>query len=157
MKYIELTKGLRVKVDDEDYENLNQFKWYALQPTRNKNNYAARGIVLNGKRTIQYMHRVIMESKQYVDHINNDSLDNRRENLRIATPAQSNMNRTSREGSSCKYLGVSITKGKYCAYIGHRGKKYYLGSYNNPNDAAIAYNNKAIELFGQFANLNVIQ
>lgn len=93
----------------------------------------------------------------FLDHINQDKLDNRIENLRPATRAQNAHNRTSYKGSSSKFKGVSWHKyrNKYQASIRKNGKQYYLGIFDNAKDAARAYDKKAIELFGEFASLNI--
>lgn len=158
MKQIKLTKGLSCIVDDEDYGFLNQFKWYALQPTGNRNNYAARGTYdpVTKRRTTEYMHKVLLATSDYVDHKNRNTLDNRRVNLRSATPSQSRGNCTPKGVS--KYLGVSWSKGsdKWQANISYGGKKRHLGLFEREEDAALTYNEWAKGIYGEFANLNVI-
>lgn len=157
MKEIQLTKGMVTMVDDGDYEFLNQFKWYALKPTGNKKYYAARGVYRNGKRTTEYMHKVLLDTKDYVDHWNRNSLDNQRNNLRSATPSQSRAN--SEPKGTSKYMGVSWSKGsrKWQVNIAKGGKKYHLGLFDNERDAALRYNSWAKEIYGEFANLNVVE
>ncbi len=156
---IKLTQGKVAIVDAEDYEFLCQFKWYALKPTGNKNFYAARGVYdkVSKKRSIQYMHKVLLETSDYVDHKNRNSLDNRRSNLRSATPSQSRMNSTPKGVS--KYMGVSWSKsaGKWCAYCCVHGKKKYIGAYSTEIEAAGAYNEWVRGIYGEFANLNKIE
>ena len=155
---IKLTKGLFVLVDAEDYEFLNQWKWYALQPTGNKNHYAARGVydLVTKKRTTLYMHKLLLDTKDYVDHKNRNTLDNRRFNLRSATPSQSRGNCTPKGAS--KYMGVSWSKGssKWQANITYGGRKRHLGLFDNEKDAALMYNSWAKEVHKEFANLNVV-
>lgn len=79
MKEINLTKGLKVMVSDEDYERLNKVKWFACKPTNNDNYYAARTVKVNGKRTTQYMHKVLfvpLNPLNYVDHHDRNTLNN---------------------------------------------------------------------------------
>lgn len=96
-----------------------------------------------------------------VDHINGDTLDNRKQNLRICTKAENNRNRrvNSRLGT-VPYKGVYKRKNSkinsYRASVSYQDKTYNLGHYNTPEEAAEVYNNKATELFGEFANLNKI-
>ncbi len=153
---IKLTQGKVAIVDDADYEFLSKFKWYALKPTGNKNFYAARGNYdkITKKRSIQYMHKVLLETTDYVDHINRNSLDNRRCNLRSATPSQSRMNSTPK-GSS-EYMGVSWSKSncKWYAHCTYGGKRQYLGSFNQEIQAARAYDRFVKNIYGEFANLN---
>jgi len=95
MKVIELTQGYICVVSNEDYRILNKYSWYISRSAGNKRKlgepYAAT--MINGKKT--YMHRLIMglPKKKIVDHINNQTLDNRRENLRIITQKQNMRNR----------------------------------------------------------------
>lgn len=158
MKQIQLTQGRAVMVDDEDYEFLNQWKWYALKPTGNRNYYAARGVydLITKKRSTLYMHKVLLDTKDYVDHINRNTLDNQRKNLRSATPSQSRGN-CSPKGVS-KYMGVSWSKGsqKWQATISYGGRKRHLGYFDKEEDAAMVYNEWAKEVYKEFANLNVI-
>lgn len=161
MKEIKLTKGLFVRVDDEDFEYLNQWKWYAQK--RNAGNVAARHCLINGKKHILAMHRFILgveDPNMFVDHIDHDILNNCRGNLRICTKAQNNCNVTSHKNTSSKYLGVTIDIRckikKWTAQVKHNGKIYYCGHFEKEEDAAMAYNLKAIELHGEFANPNKI-
>lgn len=95
---------------------------------------------------------------KYVDHKNGNRTDNRPKNLREATNAQNIANSNSRKGSSSKYLGVCFSKnhGKWLANITSNNKNYYIGIYSNEVDAALAYNEQAKRLHGDFANINVI-
>ena len=92
-----------------------------------------------------------------IDHINNITDDNRICNLREATLQQNAQNRTSRKGSTSKYLGVYwYTRGeKWRAQIGLNGVKIHLGFFHNEEDAAKAYDKAAKKHFGEFANLNL--
>jgi hypothetical protein len=154
LKEIPLTKGKFAIVDDEDYELLSQFKWFA-----SGGRYAAR---LNPKRRLEgepdliLMHRLIINapSNLDVDHINRDSFDNRKNNLRAVTHQENMLNYGSKKGVS-KYKGVSKTKeGKWTASFMYKGESFYLGSYESEEDAAKAYNVKASELAEEFAYLN---
>mgnify|MGYP001615685995 CR=1 FL=1 len=158
-KLIPLTKGQHAIVDDEDYEWLSQWKWHCM------GRYAARSVAtpeLPGpwKQRKFSMHHAILQTPKgmHTDHINGDGRDNRRENLRICTPAENirNQRANKRTGRTAKYKGTFFVKelGKWKAVIGiNRGTKY-LGLFTSEIDAARAYDAKARELFGAFARLN---
>jgi len=154
-KRIPLTQGKFAIVDDEDYERLSRFKWYTGK-SRNTF-YAVRSVKIMGKWITRKMDRDILNVPIgfQVDHINRNGLDNRKVNLRTCTLAQNVRNRKTPKHSS-KYKGVSwfkITK-KWRAYIYPNNKFISLGYFMNEIDAAKAYDNKAKELFGEFACLN---
>lgn len=104
------------------------------------------------------MHRLIMgfPEGKYVDHINGNSLDNRKSNLRVCTNSENQRNRykTIRNTSGYKGVRLNTKRNKYDAEIGHHGKHYYLGTFLNPVDAAKAYDEMARKLHGEFAVLN---
>ncbi len=103
------------------------------------------------------MHRMIMGEPKgmFVDHIDGNSQNNRRSNLRICTPAQNLQNQRPKGGTS-RYKGVYFHKkdNKWMAKIGFNGKNTYLGLFEDEILAARAYDKKAKELFGEFAYLN---
>jgi hypothetical protein len=162
MKEIELTQGKVAIVDDEDFEYLSEWNWCAVYDPSSKsyraytNDYSKK---LCGVRSV-FMHRYVMgfPSLFQIDHINHDTLDNRKENLRVATPSQNCRNTRSHKDSSSIYKGVrcKYSKGKYARWemnIFSEGKRisHYFGS---EIEAARAYDKKARELFGEFACLN---
>lgn len=106
------------------------------------------------------MHREILGLKKgdgkEADHINGNGLDNRIENLRTCTRQQNMMNCRSPLWKKNGYKGVSVhkTTGLWRARINFNGKEYSLKYHKTKEDAALAYNKKALELFGQFAKLN---
>ncbi len=108
------------------------------------------------------MHRVLMDALPglEVDHINGDPLDNRLVNLRICSHAENCRNMRSNRGVS-KYKGVRLRKHRHTstwyAEIKYNYKSCYLGSFSTEEAAARAYNKKALELFGEFALLNIIE
>lgn len=107
------------------------------------------------------MHRMVMNISGFeqIDHINNDPLDNRRENLRICTHSQNLKNRLPHSGSRVPFKGVSFDKTlankPFCAKICSNGKRTTIGRYTTPEDAARAYDKRALELHGDFALTNV--
>lgn len=92
-KFIQLTKGMRAVVDDEDYDRLSKHYWY-LHETKSTS-YAARYDYSGEFRRLIYMHRQVLPVRDGmpVDHINRNSLDNRKCNLREVTVAENNRNR----------------------------------------------------------------
>lgn len=152
---IPLTQGKVALVDAADYERLSAFKWYAHRGRCNW--YAQRHI--SGSRKIQPMHRFILgvgDTKVMVDHIDCDGLNNRRSNIRPATPSQNQANRGKYAcGTTSLYKGVYRHKdGRWVASIKHRRKRKCLGSFPDEISAAHAYDAAAVRLFGEFANLN---
>ena len=157
---IPLSQGKFAIVDAEDYDRLNQFKWCAVK--YGENYYANRNGGKLGKfrRTfIVKMHREVLNDPpgMIVDHINHNGLDNRKTNLRIVTREQNLWN--SRKNISCrtsKYKGVTFFKrdNRWRAYITYKKKHIFIGSFLEEAAAARAYDEKAKELFGQYAFLN---
>ena len=150
MKEIKLTKGLSVQVDDCNYQWLNQWNWYAQ---KGHNTYYAARRDKNCK--LIYMHRIILDTPEnlQVDHKDHNGLNCQGYNIRNCTHQQNQMNQSSRCASG--YLGVRKTPcGNFRANIKTNDKCFYIGTYKTKELAALAYNNKAIQLFGEFANLN---
>lgn len=160
MKEIQLTRGMVAMVDDEDFKQLNQFKWKANPG--HSTFYASRNIyVSKGKWRTEIMHRVIMgvtDSKKMIDHRDHNGLNNQKSNLRVCTNKQNIYNTKSRKNSTSKYLGVSWKPSikRWHVMIQKDGKFKYLGVYKDEKLAALAYNKEAEILFGEFANLNVV-
>ena len=103
------------------------------------------------------MHSIINKtpSSHDTEHKNGKGLDNQKENLRTATRSQNNQNRKIVEGGTSKYKGVCVPPvGNPCATITLNGKSINLGSFNFERKAALAYDNAAKELFGDFARTN---
>lgn len=147
-KEIYTAKGECILVDSENYEWLNQFTWWTNE----------RGYVRNNNGS---MHRLIMgltpnDKNLYVDHINRNKLDNRKENLRIVTHAQNLYNRKAFSNSTSGYKGVH--KHTYISKkTGKKITKYKVvihKEFDTAEEAALAYNKVAKELFGEYAYLN---
>ncbi len=106
------------------------------------------------------MHRLILSAPKgiYVDHIDGNPLNNTIENLRMCRKQQNEFNTKIRMDNSSGYKGVSFSKSKrlYRAYINRDGKQYFLGYFLTKEEAAVAYNEAAVVLFGEFARLNQI-
>lgn len=157
MKTITLTKGKVALVDDNLFEELKLLHWYS-----HSMGYAVRGIYNPTKKRndFEMMQNYIMKPPKgfWVDHINRNRLDNRKENLRICTASQNGQNKEQDRGNS-GYRGVSYKNDQkrnkaWRAYIKKNGKQIFIGHFTSPKEAAKAYDKKAKEIFGQFARLN---
>ena len=160
MKEIKLTKGYVAIVDDEDYYRLSKYKWRASSICRKSNTiYASTMVSINGKRVDIRMHRFIMAATNsliQVDHKDGNGLNNQKCNLRLANNSQNNANKPPRKDNKIGYKGVCKDRSKYRAVVYHLDKKINVGSFNTPEEAALAYNKKAIEIHGEFAYLNKV-
>lgn len=160
--FIPLTQGQFALVDFDAPAQVFVRKWRAVWNAKSQTFYAIRHArPIDGRRTHEIMHRMILgvnDKRIWVDHRNHCGLDNRRENLRRCTPQENARNSRSKGGSS-QYKGVSFNKknGKWTAAIMVRGKTISLGSAHETEEAAaLAYNKKSLELFGEYAQPNEI-
>jgi hypothetical protein len=152
---VPLTKHEIAIVDDCDADLLT-FRWHST------NGYAARNVTVDGVTARIFLHRAIMErlidrplnKGEYVDHINRNTLDNTRANLRVATPKQNMANSKSRNKTGLPKGVISVGNEKYRAQISSGGKIVLLGLYCTAYDASLAYDKAAFELHGEFAYLN---
>ncbi|MFC1780929.1 AP2/ERF family transcription factor [Planctomycetota bacterium] len=150
-RLIPLTQGKFALIDAEDYQRVSLHKWHAH---RINGRYYACSML--SRRNVP-MHRLIKDIPEgfVCDHINHITLDNRRCNLRICTPAQNSRNRLPSGKGTSVYKGVRRSHhGKWKAQICYENRLIHIGYYDFEQDAAIAYDDMAIELFGQFACLN---
>jgi hypothetical protein len=155
---IRLTEGKLTIVDPDDYYRLSDFDW--LTCGRDDNLYAARVIrSQTGRLKTILMHRELLNAPDnfLVDHRNTSSLDNRRSNLRLATPSQNSCNcRRDKSNTYSRFRGVSFSKRKkkWFSTIRNQGRKLWLGYFDNDLDAAKAYDEAARKYHGDFARLN---
>ncbi len=160
MKEIRLKGGEIVLVDDDVFEWASKLKWYLNKTKRNRIGYAITHVWRNGKRTSGYLHRMIVEVApgMQVDHVNQNSLDNRRENLRPASVIQNMKNFPKRNGTASRFKGVTWHRHmkRWQAKIGSGNRRIHLGSYLTEEEAAAAYNEAAMKFHGEFAGLNEV-
>ena len=157
MKEIKLTQGKFALVDDEDFDELNKFKWYAQGGANSF--YARRDISNNGKRYRILMHRKILgltNPNIHCDHVNNNGLDNQKSNLRGCTVSENLRNSKPFINSTSKYKGVSFYKrdNKWRAQIMIDGKETHLGYFKDEIEAAKVYDKAAKVHHKEFAYKN---
>ena len=150
MKYIKLSQNKKAKVDNEEYKNLSKYKWYF------KNGYAVRKE--GAYEPLIQMHRLILGTPKGkdTDHINGNKLDNRKENLRIASRSENLRNTKKYKTNKSGFKGVCFYKRKnqWMVQIQVKSKKIHLGYFKDIKKAAKAYNKAAIEYHGEFAKIN---
>jgi hypothetical protein len=147
--YITLTRGKFALVDAADYEWLSTYRWHA---TCTRGRYYA-ATVIDGKSVS--MHRMIMNPPpgMVTDHIDGNGLNNYRDNIRNCTREQ-NRHNTRPTGKRSRYVGVYPRRDKWFYKIKHKREYHYGGPFDTEIEAARARDQKAIEVFGEFAWLN---
>jgi len=151
-KEIIITRGEVTIVDDENFEELSQYKWYLMD------GFVGRTVKENGKRTTIYMHRVVAEAPKGVSvyHLNGNKLDNRRENLWLEKGSARMHKRKKNMAHSSQYRGVYWAKEKkiWIAEIKVNKKHLRLGYFEDEKEAAIAYDAAACKYYGPLAQTN---
>lgn len=149
MKLVALTQGYSAKVDDADYEWASSYPWHVeFMSGKPYATYRLRG------RRI-WMHRALAGTQdgRVTDHRDGDPLNNQRGNLRPATHAQNAANAGKRSATR-PFKGVSRNGPGWAANCSHEGRNHYLGTYDAPEKAAVAYDLFAYMAHGDFARLN---
>lgn len=156
---ITLSGGHFAIVDAADYDWLSQWNWSA-HVDKGIRVYARRNTprVNGGNQGAVHMHRAIVDAPKgmVVDHINHNTLDNRRANLRLCTVAENSCNRLNTKNSTSRFLGVSwnTRAKKWVAQLQTFRNNQYLGAFGNEEDAARAYDTAAVRVFGEYAKPN---
>lgn len=141
-------KGLSAIVDEADFEMLNAYTWRGQKSKSTAaNTYVVTTVKTSGKKKHVRMHRLILNAPDgvEVDHENRNTLDNRRDNLRLCTHAQNCMNRGGK--------GINFRAGAWDAYIYLRGSYVHLGRYPNRELASRARDAARLHHYGSFANV----
>ena len=141
----------RVLIDTEDVSKIKDRVWHTDHNYVKSDSFGEK----------RYLARLLLgmseDDENEPDHKNRNPFDNRKQNLRIATRPQNMSNKGRRyKKSKILFLGVSWypTTKKYVAQISHCNKKIHIGSFNTPEEAAIAYDSLAVVLKGEFAVTN---
>lgn len=160
VEFLELNKGWKALVDADIYSELSKYKWTITKRGRTRV-YAKRGFGPAGKSKYIYLHHAILPPKPgfTVDHHNSEHpfcvLDERRSNLRYATKQQQQHNRRKSILNKGKFKGVNqLPSGRYCARMKVSGEKRCIGTFDTEEQAAKAYDVRAIKHHGEFAKLN---
>lgn len=153
MKLIMLTHGMSAMVDDEDYDRVSKFKWYAWHRRGHWYACSAR------QRKVVYMHRLILGDRCEgvdVDHKDRNGLNNQKNNLRLAPGGLNQLNTVKAKNNTSGFKGVSWSKQnrRWCAYIYDHGKHRFVGSSLDPMEAAKMYDGAITALHGEFARTN---
>lgn len=163
MKEIILTQNQVAIIDDEDYSFISKYKWCAVK--KESGYYARRNAskeeLLKGYKSKIYMHREIMAatSEEYVDHKNHNTLDNQKNNLRKCTASENCRNARMSKNNTSGFKGVSWHKNKkkWVSSIKVDGKSIHLGVFDSPIKAARTYDEAALQYFGEFAKINLME
>ncbi len=147
-------EGKFALVDDEDFNSLVGFAWHY------HNGYPCRVLPRNGEGSRHApMHKLLMSAApgEEVDHVDGNGLNNTRRNLRSASHRNNIRNAKKRSNTSSRFKGVSWDRSKrrWYAYINDGSKMKYLGRYRTEEAAAKVYDEAAVELFGEYARLNL--
>lgn len=142
-----------VLIDEEDWELVSKYNWYLWAGPTNHTLYARTN------KKFAYLHRLVLDAppRTMIDHANGNGLDNRKSNLRFCNTMQNNANQRRNNNNSSGYKGVarvSKTSSKWRAYIRNDYKQIHLGNFTLKEEAARAYDAKALELYGEYAYLN---
>lgn len=152
-KLIPITQNKSTIVDDEDYVFLSQYKWRAI---KSQNHYyvgKSEKRKRDKPRKLTLMHRLIMCSRdgEQVDHINGDSLDNQKHNLRLCTQGQNLFNKNKYKNNKTGFKGISVRGKKWRVQVQANKKQHIVGHFNTINEAIAAYNAVSKKIHGEFS------
>ena len=150
---IPLTQGHHTLVDTEDFEAvIKDYYWYANGSVE-KGIYVRRGARVG--KNLTRLHKMLMNAIDFqVDHINGNTFDNRKSNLRSCNHAQNQWNRRLKKKEGYKGVTWNKSSKKWLVQIKVNGARNYLGCYKDKEKAALVYDSFAIKYYGEFAKLN---
>jgi hypothetical protein len=156
VKVLYTKKREPVLIDDDVYEKICLDSWFITKNRNGRTGYAAKSIWTTGGNKRVYLHRLIAEADDgsVVDHINGNTLDNRRENLRVVDASINEQNKKPYGESDLKGVHFNKYAGKWQSKITKDGKQRHLGYFESKEDAARMYNFWALDLYGENAYIN---
>lgn len=149
-------KHVNFKIDLESINLIKNYKWHSK---KSKSGYFYCYSHLKGNSKI-LLHRLIIglipNDGKICDHKDRDTLNNKKSNLRICTRTENNRNaKKNKRGTTSKFKGVTKRpSGRFGVYIQYKGKPLCLGTYDSELEAAKKYNEIALQLFKEYANIN---
>lgn len=158
MTTIKLSQGKEAIIDEADYESVSKYKWTYCINKKDGHQFVIHGWAKGSGKKNLYLGRYIVDAPDHleVDHINQNPLDNRRSNLRLATRSQNAANIRKRSDNTTGYKGISFDKSrnKFIVIFTNKGKQKNLGRFDDIRDAIKVRNEAAKEAFGEFATPN---
>lgn len=154
------TPNVYAKISPEDAELVLKYKWSITRGPDRAGPFYVRAVDRTVKPPKQIkLQRLLLNAPEgmHVDHINGEPLDNRRENLRIATPQQNQANSRKHIKRQSEFKGVTRVKNsaRWRAYICIDRRQTHLGMFDTEIEAARAYDAKASQVWGEYAHLNL--
>lgn len=159
-----IADGCTILIDDEDYTKIKDYKWHLMRKKAEEGNLfyftTTTYLPYKERRGSVFLHRVIMDCQlgdgKIVDHKNHNTLDCRKENLRICTSFDNmrSVNKSKRNTSGYKGIHQNNVTKKWIARVQMKDSKLSLGTYDTPEEAARAYDRGALFHYGEFAITN---
>lgn len=162
IREVVLTRGYVAIIDEADWPIVSQFKWHATKARNSTGWYASACLSKalqeqHGFRHIKLHQLILGRPGGIIDHRDGNGLNNRRENLRVATVADNARNsRKQVRATTSRFKGVSWSKKFSCwaVYLCVNSKNKFLGHFKDEEEAGRCYDIAATFHYGQFARLN---
>lgn len=148
--------GQEIFCNIDDLDLLDKYTWQSFK-TKKANTFYARAYIWDSEKREKriFLHQLLYESNEFIiDHIDRNGLNNKRENLRLATRSENRSNSKKFANNTSGYIGVYFRRNKWEVQITKNGKSHYIGVFNSIIEAAKAYDIMALKLNGNFAHLN---